>query len=266
MIKLPSSVFIPNTVRNIGLSANEQVLASHVAYRTITNKRCTDRVTCGKQISIPSAFGMSDKQVRHALNGLEDKGLVKRTRTIYKGRLSYTATEATGELLKHFTNEQGKRLTCSPERFLQVLTACIRNVGAARAITLTMLVKLTKEVRSVAGFTAASKALVAKRVGVAVSSLTDQIKSLAGMVTWNSITNTLSLTAACIRSVLSRNNKESRATEIMSVISNMFDFVEAGSMCEIAFIKHCRERIKILVMLGAMADAREVEEMIEVLA
>ena len=266
MIKLPSSVFIPNTIRNIGLSANEQVLASHVAYRTITNQRCTDRVTCGKQISIPSAFGMSDKQVRHALNGLEAKGLVKRTRTTYKGRLSYTATEATGELLRHFANEQGKRLTCAPERFLQVLTACIRNVGAARAITLTMLVKLTKEVRSVAGFTAASKALVAKRVGVAASSLTDQIKSLAGLVTWNSTTNTLSLTAACIRSVLSSNNKDSRATAVMEKISEMYDWVESGSMCEMAFIKHCRERIKVLLMLGAMAEARDVEEMIEVLA
>lgn len=266
MIKLPSSVFIPNTIRNIGLSANEQVLASHVAYRTITNKRCTDRVTCGKQISIPSALGLSDKQVRHALNGLEDKDLVKRTRTMYKGRLSYTATEATSELLKHFTNEQGKRLTCSPERFLQVLTTCIRNVGAARAITLTMLVKLTKEVRSVAGFTAASKALVAKRVGVAVSSLTDQIKSLAGLVTWNSTTNTLSLTAACIRSVLSANNKDSRATAIMEKISEMYDWAESGSMDEGAFIKHCRERIKVLLMLGAMAEARDVEEMMEALS
>ena len=266
MIKLPSSVFIPNTIRNIGLSANEQVLASHVAYRTITNKRCTDRVTCGKQISIPSAFGMSDKQVRHALNGLEAKGLVKRTRTMYKGRLSYTATEATGELLRHFANEQGKRLTCAPERFLQVLTACIRNVGAARAITLTMLVKLTKEVRSVAGFTAASKALVAKRVGVAVSSLTDQIKSLAGLVTWNSTTNTLSLTAACVRSVLSSNNKDGRAAAIMEKISEMWDWVESGSMCEMAFIKHCRERIKVLLMLGAMAEARDVEEMMEALS
>ena len=129
-----------------------------------------------------------------------------------------------------------------------------------------MLVKLTKEVRSVAGFTAASKALVAKRVGIAVSSLTDQIKSLDGLVAWDSFTNTLSLTAACIRSVLSSNNKDSRVTEIMSVISNMFDFVEAGSMCELAFIKHCRERIKVLLMLGAMAEARDVEEMIEVLA
>lgn len=264
MIKLPSSVFIPNTIRNIGLSANEQVLASHVAYRTITNKRCTDRVTCGKQISIPSAFGMSDKQVRHALSGLEAKGMVKRTRTMYKGRLSYTSTEATGELLKHFTNERGKRLTCSPERFMQVLTACIRNVGAARAITLTMLVKLTKEVRSVAGFTASSKALVAKRVGVAVSSLTDQIKSLAGLVTWNSTTNTLSLTAACIRSVLSSDNKDSRATAIMEKISEMWDWAEIGSMDEGAFIKHCRERIKVLLMLGATAEAREVEEMMEV--
>lgn len=266
MIKLPSSVFIPNTIRNIGLSANEQVLASHVAYRTITNKRCTDRVTCGKQISIPSAFGMSDKQVRHALNGIESKGLVKRTRTMYKGRLSYTATEATSELLKHFTSEQGKRLTCSPERFLQVLTACIRNVGAARAITLTMLVKLTKEVRSVAGFTASSKALVAKRVGVAVSSLTDQIKSLAGLVTWNSITNTLSLTAACIRSVLSTNNKDSRATAIVEKISEMYDWTESGSMCEIAFIKHCNKRIKTLLAIGATEEAGEVENYMAMMA
>ena len=76
----------------------------------------------------------------------------------------------------------------------------------------------------------------------------------------------MSLTAACIRSVLSSNNKDSRVTEIMSVISNMFDFVEAGSMCELAFIKHCRERIKVLLMLGATAEARDVEEMIEVLA
>ncbi len=266
MIKLPSSVFIPNTIRNIGLSANEQVLASHVAYRTITNKRCTDRVTCGKQISIPSAFGMSDKQVRHALNGIESKGLVKRTRTMYKGRLSYTATEATSELLKHFTNEQGKRLTCSPERFLQVLTACIRNVGAARAITLTMLVKLTKEVRSVAGFTASSKALVAKRVGVAVSSLTDQIRSLAGMVTWNSITNTLSLNAACIRSVLSTYNKDSRATAIMEKISEMWDWVESGSMCEMEFIKHCNKRIQTLLAIGATKEAGEVENYIAMMA
>lgn len=266
MIKLPSSVFIPNTIRNIGLSANEQVLASHVAYRTITNKRCTDRVTCGKQISIPSAFGMSDKQVRHALNGLEAKGLVKRTRTMYKGRLSYTTTEATGELLKQFTNEQGKRLTCSPERFLQVLTACIRNVGAARAITLTMLVKLTKEVRSVAGFTAASKALVAKHVGVAVSSLTDQIKSLAGLVTWNSTANTLSLTAACIRSVLSGNNKDSRVTAIMEKIGEMYDWVESGSMDEGAFIKHCNKRIQTLLAIGATEEAGEVKNYMAMMA
>lgn len=263
MIKLPSSVFIPNTIRNIGLSANEQVLASHVAYRTITNKRCTDRVTCGKQISIPSAFGMSDKQVRHALNGLEAKGLVKRTRTMYKGRLSYTTTEATGELLKQFTNEQGKRLTCSPERFLQVLTACIRNVGAARAITLTMLVKLTKEVRSVAGFTAASKALVAKRVGVAVSSLTDQIKSLAGLVTWNSTTNTLSLTAACIRSVLSANNKDSRATAIMEKIGELFNWAESGSMNDDQFLAHCRKRLVTLQILGADEEIGYVQDMME---
>lgn len=266
MIKLPSSVFIPNTIRNIGLSANEQVLASHVAYRTITSNRCTDRVTFGKQISIPSAFGMSDKQVRHALNGLESKGLVKRTRTMYKGRLSYTATEATGELLTHFTSEQGKRLTCSHERFLQVLTACIRNVGAARAITITMLVKLTKEVRSVAGFTASSKALIAKRVGVAVSSLTDQIKSLAGLVAWNSTTNTLSLTTACIRSVLSSNNKDSRATAIMEKISEMYDWVESGSMCEMAFIEHCNKRIQALLAIGATSEAGEINECMAMVA
>ena len=74
------------------------------------------------------------------------------------------------------------------------------------------------------------------------------------------------LTVACIRAVLSSNNKDSRATAIMEKIGEMYDWVESGSMDEGAFIKHCRERIKVLLMLGATAEARDVEEMIEVLA
>ena len=166
--------------------------------------------------------------------------------------------------MKHFTDSNGKRLRNSPERFIEVLTECVRNTKPADAISLSILVRLTKEVGATAGFRATSKALVARRLGMAVSSLNDQIKRLTCLIKWDSITNTMSLTAACIRSVLSANNKDSRATAIMEKISEMYDWTESGSMCETAFFRHCRERIKVLLMLGATAEAREVEEMMEV--
>lgn len=266
MIKRPKSIFVPVSLIDADLSATCKLVLSHVAYWTATQGHCTDKVCQGRQYSIPEMLGLSDEAVSLAINKLVAGGWISKTRTILRGKLSYLDMKATDKTMQHFTSGNGKRLSSDPKRFIEVLTECVRNTKPSDAISLSILVRLTKEVGSDAGFRASSKALVACRLGMAVSSLTDQLKRLAGLIKWDAITNTMSLTASCIRSVLSSNNKDSRATEIMSVISNMFDFVEAGSMCEIAFIKHCRERIKVLLMLGATAEARDVEEMIEVLA
>ena len=50
------------------------------------------------------------------------------------------------------------------------------------------------------------------------------------------------------------------------IVTKVYFKVESGSMDELAFIKHCRERIKVLLMLGFMAEAAEAQEMIEVLS
>ena len=266
MISRPKSIFIPVSIIDADLSATCKLVLSHVAYWTATQGHCTDKVCQGRQYSIPEMLGLSDEAVNLAINKLVAGGWITKTRTIRRGKLSYLDIKATDKAMKHFTDSNGKRIRNSPERFVEVLTECVRNTKPADAISLSVMVRLTKEVGATAGFRATSKALVARRLGMAVSSLNDQIKRLAGLIKWNSLENTMSLTAACIRAVLSSNNKDSRVTEIMSVISNMFDFVEAGSMCELAFIKHCRERIKVLLMLGAMAEARDVEEMMEMVA
>lgn len=147
-----------------------------------------------------------------------------------------------------------------------MLTECVRNTKPADAISLSLLVRLTKEVGATEGFRATSKSLVARRLGMAVSSLNDQLKRLAGLVKWDSIKNTMSLTAACIRSVLSTNNKDSRATAIMEKVSEMFDWVEAGSMDEGAFIKHCNKRVQTLLAIGATEEASEVENYMAMMA
>ena len=266
MITRPKSIYVPVSLIDADLSAICKLTLSHYAYWTATQGHCTDKVCRGNQYSLPEMLGVSDEAICLANKKLVDGGWFTIKRTIRNGKLSYLDIKATSKTMRHFTDSNGKRLRNCPVRFVEVLTECVRNTKPADAISLSILVRLTKEVGETAGFRANSKALVARRLGMAVSSLSDQIKRLAGLIKWDSPTNTMSLTAACIRSVLSSNNKDSRVTEIMSVISNMFDFVEAGSMCELAFIKHCRERIKVLLMLGATAEARDVEEMIEVLA
>lgn len=266
MIKRPKSIFIPVSLIDADLSATCKLVLSHVAYWTATQGHCTDKVCQGRQYSIPEMLGLSDEAVNLAINKLVAGGWITKTRTIRRGKLSYLDIKATSKTMRHFTDSNGKRLRNSPERSVEVLTECVRNTKPADAISLSILVRLTKEVGATAGFRATSKALVARRLGMAVSSLNDQIKRLAGLIKWDSLSNTMSLTAACIRAVLSSNNKDSRATAIMEKISELWDWVESGSMCELAFIKHCRERIKVLLMLGATAEARDVEEMIEVLA
>ena len=101
---------------------------------------------------------------------------------------------------------------------------------------------------------------------MAVSSLNDQIKRLAGLIKWDSLTSAMSLTTACIRAVLSSNNKDSRATAIMEKISEMWDWVESGSMCEMAFIKHCNKRIQTLLAIGATEEAGEVKNYMAMMA
>lgn len=266
MIKRPKSIFIPVSLIDADLSATCKLVLSHVAYWTATQGHCTDKVCQGRQYSIPEMLGLSDEAVNLAINKLVAGGWITKTRTIRRGKLSYLDMKATDKTLQHFTSGNGKRLSSDPKRFIEVLTECVRNTKPSDAISLSILVRLTKEVGATAGFRATSKALVARRLGMAVSSLNDQIKRLAGLIKFDSPTNTMSLTAACIRSVLSSNNKDSRATAIMEKISEMYDWAESGSMCETAFIKHCRERIRVLLMLGAMAEARDIEEMIEVLA
>ena len=264
MISRPKSIFIPVSLIDTDLSATCKLALSHYAYWTATQGHCTDKVCRGNQYSLPEMLGVSDESICLANKKLVEGGWITIKRTIRNGKLSYLDIKATSKTMRHFTDSNGKRLRSGPERFVEVLTECVRNTKPADAISLSILVRLTKEVGATAGFRATSKALVARRLGVAVSSLNDQIKRLAGLIKWNSLENTMSLTAACVRAVLSSDNKDSRATAIMEKISEMCDWVESGSMCELAFIKHCRERIKVLLMLGAMAEARDVEEMMEV--
>ena len=266
MITRPQSIYVPVSLIDADLSATCKLVLSHVAYWTATQGHCTDKVCQGRQYSIPEMLGLSDEAANLAINKLVAGGWITKTRTIRRGKLSYLDMKATDKAMKHFTDSNGKRLRSSPVRFVEVLTECVRNTKPADAISLSILVRLTKEAGATAGFRATSKALVARRLGMAVSSLSDQIKRMAGLIKWDSLTNTMSLTAACIRAVLSGNNKDSRATAIMEKISEMYDWAESGSMDEGAFTKHCRERIKVLLMLGAAAEARDVEEMIEVLA
>ncbi len=264
MIKRPKSIFIPVSLIDADLSATCKLALSHYAYWTSTQGHCTDKVCRGNQYSLPEMLGVSDEAICLANKKLVDGGWITIKRTIRNGKLSYLDIKATSKTLEHFTDSNGKRFRNGPERFVEVLTECVRNTKPADAISLSVMVRLTKEVGATAGFRAASKALVARRLGMAVSSLNDQIKRLTCLIKWDSITNTMSLTAACIRSVLSSDNKDSRAAAIMEKISEMYDWAESGSMDEGAFIKHCRERIKVLLMLGAMAEARDVEEMMEV--
>lgn len=266
MISRPKSIFVPVSLIDADLPAICKLALSHYAYWTATQGHCTDKVCHGNQYSLPEMLGLSDEAICLANKKLVEGGWITIKRTIRNGKLSYLDIKATDKAMKHFTDSNGKRLRNSPERFVEVLTECVRNTKPADAISLSILVRLTKEVGATAEFRATSKALVARRLGMAVSSLSDQIKRLSGLIRWDSLANTMSLTAACIRAVLSGNNKDSRATAIMEKISEMYDWAESGSMCEMEFIKHCRERIKVLVMLGAMAEARDVEEMMEVLA
>lgn len=211
-------------------------------------------------------LGLSDEAICLANKKLVDGGWITIKRTIRNGKLSYLDIKATDKAMRHFTDSNGKRLRSGPERFVEVLTECVRNTKPADAISLSVMVRLTKEVGATAGFRATSKALVARRLGMAASSLNGQIKRLAGLIKWDSLTNTMSLTAACIRAVLSSNNKDSRAAAIMEKISEMYDWVESGSMCEMAFIKHCNKRIKTLLAIGATEEACEVENYMSMMA
>lgn len=266
MIKRPKSIFIPVSIIDADLSATCKLALSHYAYWTATQGHCTDKVCRGNQYSLPEMLGLSDEAICLANKKLVEGGWITIKRTIRNGKLSYLDIKATDKAMRHFTDSNGKRLRSGPERFVEVLTECVRNTKPADAISLSILVRLTKEVGATAGFRATSKALVARRLGMAVSSLNDQIKRLTGLINWDSIKNTMSLTAACIRSVLSANNKDSRATAIMEKISEMYDWAESGSMCEMAFIKHCNKRIQTLLAIGATEEAGEVENYIAMMA
>lgn len=266
MISRPKSIFVPVSLIDADLSATCKLALSHYAYWTATQGHCTDKVCRGNQYSLPEMLGVSDEAICLANKKLVEGGWITIKRTIRNGKLSYLDIKATDKAMKHFTCSNGKRLRNGPERFVEVLTECVRNTKPADAISLSMLVRLTKEVGATAGFRATSKSLVARRLGMAVSSLNDQIKRLAGLIKWDSFTNTMSLTAACIRSVLSTNNKDSRATAIMEKISEMYDWVESGSMCEMAFIEHCNKRIKTLLAIGATEEAGEVENYMAMMA
>lgn len=266
MISRPKSIFIPVSLIDADLSAICKLALSHYAYWTATQGHCTDKVCRGNQHSLPEMLGVSDEAICLANRKLVEGGWITIKRTVRNGKLSYLDIKATDKAMKHFTDGNGKRLRNSPERFVEVLTECVRNTKPADAISLSMLVRLTKEVGATAGFRATSKALVSRRLGMAVSSLNDQIKRLAGLIKWDSLTNTLSLTTACIRSVLSSNNKDSRAAAIMEKISEMWDWVESGSMDELAFIKHCNKRIQTLLAIGATKEASDVENYIAMMA
>ena len=266
MIKRPKSIFIPVSLIDADLSATCKLALSHYAYWTSTQGHCTDKVCRGSQHSLPEMLGVSDEAIYLANRKLVEGGWITIKRTIRNGKLSYLDIKATDKAMRHFTDSNGKRLRNSPVRFVEVLTECVRNTKPADAISLSMLVRLTKEVGATAVFRATSKALVARRLGMAASSLNDQIKRLAGMIKWDSLTSTMSLTAACIRSVLSTNNKDSRATTIMEKIGEMYDWAESGSMDEGAFIKHCKQRIQTLLAIGATEEASEVSDYIAMVA
>ena len=266
MIKRPKSIFIPVSLIDADLSATCKLALSHYAYWTATQGHCTDKVCHGNQYSLPEMLGVSDEAICLANKKLVEGGWITINRTIRNGKLSYLDIKATDKTMKHFADSNGKRLRNGPERFVEVLTECVRNTKPADAISLSMLVRLTKEVGAAAGFRATSKALVARRLGMAVSSLNDQIKRLVGLVKWDSLANTMSLTASCIRAVLSSNNKDSRATAIMEKISEMYDWAESGSMCEMAFIKHCNKRIQTLLAIGATEEVGEVENYMAMMA
>ena len=266
MISRPKSIFIPVSLIDADLSATCKLALSHYAYWTATQGHCTDKVCRGNQYSLPEMLGVSDEAICLANKKLVDGGWITIKRTIRDGKLSYLDIKATSKTMRHFTDSNGKRLRSSPERFVEVLTECVRNTKPADAISLSILVRLTKEVGATAGFRATSKSLVARRLGMAVSSLNDQIKRLAGLIKWDSLTSAMSLTAACIRAVLSSNNKDSRAAAIMEKISEMYGWVESGSMCETAFIKHCKQRIQTLLAIGATEDASEVSDYIAMVA
>lgn len=266
MISRPKSIFIPVSIIDADLSATCKLALSHYAYWTATQGHCTDKVCRGSQYSLPEMLGVSDEAVCLANKKLVEGGWITIKRTIRNGKLSYLDIKATSKALGHFTDSNGKRLRNSPERFVEVLTECVRNTKPADAISLSVMVRLTKEVGATAGFRATSKALVARRLGMAVSSLNDQIRRLAGLIKWDSLTSTMSLTAACIRSVLSGNNKDSRVTAIMEKIGEMYDWVESGSMDEGAFIKHCNKRIQTLLAIGATEEAGEVKNYMAMMA
>ena len=266
MLNIPKSIFIPVSLIDADISATCKLALSHYAYWTSTQGHCTDKVCRGSQYSLPEMLGVSDEAICLANKKLVDGGWIAIKRTIRNGKLSYLDIKATDKAMKHFTDSNGKRLRNGPERFVEVLTECVRNTKPSDAISMSVMVRLTKEVGATAGFRATSKALVARRLGMAVSSLNDQIKRLTGLIKWDSLTSTMSLTAACIRSVLSVNNKDSRATAIMEKISEMYYWVESGSMDEIAFIKHCNKRIQTLLAIGAIEDASEVENYMAMMA
>lgn len=266
MITRPKSIHVPVSIIDADLSATCKLALSHYAYWTATQGHCTDQVCHGNQYSLPEMLGVSDEAICLANKKLVDGGWITIKRTIRNGKLSYLDIKATDKAMKHFTDSNGKRLRSGPERFVEVLTECVRNTKPADAISLSILVRLTKEVGATAGFRANSKALVARRLGMAVSSLNDQIKRLAGLIKWDSLTSAMSLTTACIRSVLSSNNKYSRATAIMEKVGEMYDWVESGSMDEGAFIKHCNKRIQTLLAIGATEEAGEVKSYMAMMA
>ena len=263
MISRQKSIFIPVGLIDADISATCKLALSHYAYWTATQGHCTDKVCRGNQYSLPEMLGVSDEAICLANKNLVEGGWITIKRTIRNGKLSYLDIKATDKAMRHFTDSNGKRLRNSPERFVEVLTECVRNTKPADAISLSVMVRLTKEVGATAGFRATSKALVARRLGMAVSSLNDQIKRLAGLIKWNSLENTMSLTAACIRSVLSSNNKDSRAAAIMEKIGELFTWAESGSMNDDQFLAHCRKRLVTLRMLGADEDIEYVQDMME---
>lgn len=263
MINRPQSIYIPVSLIDADISATCKLVLSHVAYWTATQGHCTDKVCQGRQYSIPEMLGLSDEAVNLAINKLVAGGWITKTRTIRRGKLSYLDMNATDKTLQHFTSGNGKRLSSDPKRFIEVLTECVRNTKPSDAISLSILVRLTKEVGSDAGFRASSKALVARRLGMAVSSLTDQLKRLAGLIKWDAITNTMSLTASCIRSVLSSNCKRSRVSEAMEKIGELFNWAESGSMNDDQFLAHCRKRLVTLQILGADEEIGYVQDMME---
>lgn len=263
MITRPKSIYVPVSLIDADISATCKLVLSHVAYWTATQGHCTDKVCQGRQYSIPEMLGLSDEAVNLAINKLVAGGWITKTRTIRRGKLSYLDMKATDKTLQHFTSGNGKRLSSDPKRFIEVLTECVRNTKPSDAISLSILVRLTKEVGSDAGFRASSKALVARRLGMAVSSLTDQLKRLAGLIKWDAITNTMSLTASCIRSVLSSNCKRSRVSEAMEKIGELFNWAESGSMNDDQFLAHCRKRLVTLQILGADEEIGYVQDMME---